>query len=72
MLIDEYLPRPACPGTELDTLSLTLTNGDPVPSFLTLDSATRSVSIVGSDVGEAGVYGVTITSTFGPQVNSVV
>jgi len=66
VIIDEYLPRPACPGTELDTLSLTLTNGDPVPSFLTLDSATRSVSIVGSDVSEAGVYGVTITSTFGP------
>jgi len=72
VIIDEYLPRPACPGTELDTLSLTLTNGDPVPSFLSLDPMTRSVNIVGSDVSEAGVYGVTITSTFGPQVNSAV
>jgi len=68
--IPEYLINPAC--TLTDTLSLSLTNGDPLPSFITLDLATRSVKIVGSNVEEAGVYAVLITSTFEGQVDTSV
>ena len=70
VLIPEYLTNPAC--TLTDTLSLSLTNGDPLPSFVTLDLATRSVKIVGSNVEEVGVYQVQITSTFEGQVDTSV
>jgi len=67
VVIGDYFPRSLCPE---DTLSLTLANGDPVPSIISFDTATRSVKIVGNDLSEEGVYDVIVTSTFGAQVNT--
>jgi len=66
--IGDYLLDPAC-GL-IDTLSLSLTNGDPLPGVISLDAVTREVKIVGADISESGVYGVTVTSTLGAQVNT--
>jgi len=50
-----------------------LTNGDPVPSFLSLDQATREIKLVGTDASQAGlIYDVVLVSSFGTQVDSSV
>ena len=66
--IVDYLLNPDCGLT--DTLALSLTNGNPLPGVISLDAATREVKIVGADISESGVYGVTVTSTLGAQVNT--
>ena len=65
--IGDYLLNPACGLT--DTLSLSLTNGDPLPGVISLNAETREVKIVGTDISEGGVYGVTVTSTLEAQFN---
>lgn len=67
--IGDYLPRPLCPE---DTISLSLANGDPVPSVISFDAETRSVRIVGNDLSEEGVYDVIVISTFEDQLDSSV
>jgi len=66
--IGAYLLDPACLLT--DTLALSLTNGDPLPGVISFDAVTREVKIVGADISEGGVYGVTVTSTLGTQFNT--
>jgi len=50
-----------------------LINGDPVPSFLSLDQATKDITIVGSDASQAEfIYDVILVSSYGTQVDSAV
>jgi len=65
--IGAYLLDPACVLT--DTLAMSLTNGDSLPGVISLNAATRELKIVGADISEGGVYGITVTSTLGAQVN---
>jgi len=52
--IGDYLLNTACGLT--NTLSLSLTNGDPLPGVISFDAVTREVKIVGADMSESGVY----------------
>jgi len=50
-----------------------LSYGDPVPSFLSLEQATKEITIVSTDAGQAGaIYDVVLVSSFGAQVDSSV